>query len=73
MTVIADLAAVNSDVANAAKSIYPETHSKAQQYNNKMVKTINAQYEPETFYGAAIPAHLQEYSSQASSGGFLNG
>jgi predicted ATPase len=42
LTVVADLAEINSDVATVAASIYPNTYTEAQKYNLQLQKSVDA-------------------------------
>lgn len=77
LTVIADLAALDSTVkSQATNTIFPTTYSKAQAYNLQMQKAVTADYLPKAYYGGHGPqAFPQGWAKPAAvqTNGFLNG
>lgn len=58
LTVIADLAEINPDVATKAEAIYPNTWSNAQDYNLQLQKTVAApEFLMQSQHGGNLPKH----------------
>jgi hypothetical protein len=58
LTVIADLAAINPGVAAKAEAVYPNTWSKAQDYNLQLQKTVAPpEFLMESSNGGKLPKH----------------
>lgn len=78
LTVIAHLAAVDSNLKSKITSVMSETYTKAQQYNMQMAKvqgTSEQPFLPETYYGhhwPEFPPWIQNRPMIQSTGGFLN-
>ncbi|KAK5693641.1 hypothetical protein LTR97_010210 [Elasticomyces elasticus] len=74
LTVIADLAAIDSTVKAQSLSVFSNTFKKAQVYNLQMQKVVGAGYMPWTYYGHHWPNFPPGWHkpSPHQTNGFLN-
>ncbi|KAF2725411.1 glycoside hydrolase family 76 protein [Polychaeton citri CBS 116435] len=75
LTVVANLAAIDSNVKQEALSVFPQTFYKAQRYNLQMQKVIGANWLPHSYYGQHWPKFPPGWHRPPfiTTSGFLNG